>query len=556
MTRREIARQARQMREDWDRRAAENARYYVATGKEEWSEEEFYRSGEVNLKQFVLNDLGNVCQGRDPKDMKVLEIGCGAGRITRAMAGVFGRVYGVDISREMVRQARRAVAGFPNARIFRNNGRDLSVVRDHWWQRFGWGQPLQVDFVFSYIVFQHIPSREIIESYVREAGRLLRPGGLFKFQVQGSPLAGERPDTWEGVAFNEQEARRMAERCGFEMRHHHAAGDQYYWLWFFKKGGEDREAREEYRRTGELELQHHIVGDGNICQGKGPKEMRVLEIGREGPITAALARYFGEVSVVDPGGEAPRLGAPRGRKRPFDFAFSPDAFGRLESRERMESYLREIHAVLRPGALFKFGVPGGTVGETALGEDEAREMAERCGFALRHREAMGAADCWLWLFKRTDEELRRIGELTVEHYIRNDLTNVCQGKQPKDMRVVFEAGWGEEGITRALAGFFGEVRKAEGSRRRPADFAFAFSAFQQMASREQIESVVRDVHRHLRPGALFKFRVRGSGTGGAAFSEREAREMAARCGFEMRSHHGSGQQDYWVWFFNGDGRKA
>ena len=44
------------MREDWDRRARENARHYVATGQAEWSEEEFYRSGEVNFQDFILKD--------------------------------------------------------------------------------------------------------------------------------------------------------------------------------------------------------------------------------------------------------------------------------------------------------------------------------------------------------------------------------------------------------------------------------------------------------------------------------------------------------------------
>ena len=212
MTRWEVTRQARRMRADWERRARENARYYVATGREEWTEEEFYRSGEANLRDFIMSDAGNVCQGRDPKELKVIEIGCGAGRITRALAGYFGRVYAVDISREMVRQARQALAPFPNARVFRNNGKNLSVVCDHWWQRWGFGEKLQADLVFSYIVFQHIPSREIIENYVREAWRLLRPGGLFKFQVQGSSAAGHDPDTWRGVSFNQQEAREMAER--------------------------------------------------------------------------------------------------------------------------------------------------------------------------------------------------------------------------------------------------------------------------------------------------------------------------------------------------------
>ena len=231
----ETTRHLLRMRRNWDRRARENARHYVVTGQERWDDEEFYQSGILTLQEEVLNDLTNICQGRDPRDIKVLEIGCGAGRVTRAFAGFFGYVYAVDISREMVRQARRAVAGFPNARVFHNSGKDLSVVRDHWWNRFGIGR-VQVDFAFSFMVFQHIPSREIIENYVRETGRLLRSGGLFKFQVQGCPLVeAETEGSWLGVPFTEQDARQMAGRTGFEMRYHFGAGDQYFWLWYFKK---------------------------------------------------------------------------------------------------------------------------------------------------------------------------------------------------------------------------------------------------------------------------------------------------------------------------------
>src|SRR5262245_1477691 len=224
------------MRRDWDRRARENARHYVVTGQTEWNDEEFYRSGMITLEEEILDDLQNVCQGKNPREMRVLEIGCGAGRVTRAFAGFFGEVFAVDISREMVRQARQAVAGFPNAHVFRNNGKDLSGVRLKWWHRFGFGEPLQLDFAFSFLVFQHIPSREIIENYVREVHRLLRPGALFKFQVQGSANIGPADlNSWVGVSFSESEARAMAERCGFEMRHQYGAGDQYYVLWFFKK---------------------------------------------------------------------------------------------------------------------------------------------------------------------------------------------------------------------------------------------------------------------------------------------------------------------------------
>lgn len=233
----ETTRQLDKMREDWDRRARENARYYVASGREQWTDEEYYRSGEINVEREILTDLGNVCQGKNPRRMKVLEIGCGTGRITRALARQFGQVYAVDISAEMVQQAQQALRVFRNAHVFQNNGRDLTVIRrTGFWrllERAGIA-PLRFDFAFSYIVFQHIPSRDVIESYVREVHRLLRPGGLFKFQVQGCARMDETDDSWLGVPFTEADARAMAERCGFEMRYHHGEGEQYYWLWFFK----------------------------------------------------------------------------------------------------------------------------------------------------------------------------------------------------------------------------------------------------------------------------------------------------------------------------------
>ena len=229
------------MRRDWDRRARENARHYVVTGQREWSDEEFYESGEVTMREDILDDLGNICQGKDPKQMTVLESGCGAGRVTRAFAAFFGQVYAVDISREMVRRARRAVAGYPNAHVLRNNGTDLSVLRPGWWRRLvsgrvGAGRQPEFDFAFSTLVFQHIPSRQIIENYVRDVGALLRPGALFKFQVQGcAAVEAGSEDSWVGVSFSEEEARRMASRCGFDMKYQYGAGSQYYWIWFFKR---------------------------------------------------------------------------------------------------------------------------------------------------------------------------------------------------------------------------------------------------------------------------------------------------------------------------------
>ncbi len=213
------------MRRDWDVRARENARHYVDTSRTDWTDEAFFASGEQGVAEEILTDMGNICQGKDPSQMRIIEIGCGAGRLTRALSKVFGEVHAVDISSEMVDQARKALADRPNAHIYQNNGCDLTVL-----------PPLEYDFAYSAIVFQHIPSREIIENYVREVHRLLRPGGLFKFWVQGDMRTESSPDdSWLGVPFSDADATAMAYRCGFEPRYRHGAGNQYFILWFFKR---------------------------------------------------------------------------------------------------------------------------------------------------------------------------------------------------------------------------------------------------------------------------------------------------------------------------------
>jgi SAM-dependent methyltransferase len=216
--------QLEKMRQDWDARARENARHYVANGQEQWSDDEFFASGEQAMANFILNDMINICQGKDPQSMRIIEIGCGAGRLTRAFSKIFGEVHAVDVSGEMVARAKAALIDRPNAYVYQNNGYDLTVI-----------PPLEFDFAYSELVFQHVPSHGVIENYVREVNRLLRPGALFKFQIHGALGAVSKPDdTWNGVPYSDEMAVAMAKRCNFEPRYRHGAGEQYFWLWFFK----------------------------------------------------------------------------------------------------------------------------------------------------------------------------------------------------------------------------------------------------------------------------------------------------------------------------------
>ena len=121
---------AEKMRRDWDERARENARYYVNTSTREWTDNEFFASGEATVREQILNDMINICQDKDPQAMHVLEIGCGAGRVTRALSKAFGRVTGVDVSGKMVKQAPESMRIATPASIMGVRGTEFLIKID------------------------------------------------------------------------------------------------------------------------------------------------------------------------------------------------------------------------------------------------------------------------------------------------------------------------------------------------------------------------------------------------------------------------------------------
>jgi len=213
------------MREDWNRRARENAEYYIHTGKEQWSDREFFRSGEINVANEIMSDMQRICGGtRSPLDLDALEIGCGIGRMTRMMARIFRSVTALDVSTEMVKRATSNLKDLDNVTVVLGDGATLSALA-----------AASYDFAFSFIVFQHIPTFEVVASYCREVYRVLRPGGLFKFQLQGAHWRRDAPpDTWHGRSFSEEESRSLCQDTGFIFEHSDGVGSQIFWLWFRK----------------------------------------------------------------------------------------------------------------------------------------------------------------------------------------------------------------------------------------------------------------------------------------------------------------------------------
>ncbi|HSV64809.1 MAG TPA: class I SAM-dependent methyltransferase [Mycobacteriales bacterium] len=153
----------------WDDAARGDAYWHIATGSS-GDPAEFYASGAAET-DALLADCGIVpSEGR-----AVLEIGCGAGRMTWRLSELFGQVIALDVSAEMLRHARRALAGRGNITFLHGNGSDLSGLADQ-----------SVDVVFSYITMQHVPTGAGQLSYVRETARVLRPGGQAALQFRAN----------------------------------------------------------------------------------------------------------------------------------------------------------------------------------------------------------------------------------------------------------------------------------------------------------------------------------------------------------------------------------
>jgi ubiquinone/menaquinone biosynthesis C-methylase UbiE len=174
------------MRRDWDERARRDAFLYIASWRKDWDEASFFASGEQDYIRLVHPTLQKL--QFDPTSKTMAELGCGAGRMTRSFAQRFKSVSAVDISAEMQSRARGYLRPFSNIRWVLSNGETLSAI-----------ESASVDFVFSYLVLQHMPTKEVVFSSIREMMRILRPGGAFLFQFNGS----DRPTmNWKGKAIS------------------------------------------------------------------------------------------------------------------------------------------------------------------------------------------------------------------------------------------------------------------------------------------------------------------------------------------------------------------
>jgi SAM-dependent methyltransferase len=124
--------------------------------------------------------------GADPRGGTCVEVGCGPGRMTAALAERFDRVVAVDVSPAMVERARASVPD-PNV--------DFRVVSG---ERLDSVDARVADAVVCYLVLQHLPSRGAVLAYLAEFARVLAEGGEAFLQL---PVLdeGRRPRAWRAA---------------------------------------------------------------------------------------------------------------------------------------------------------------------------------------------------------------------------------------------------------------------------------------------------------------------------------------------------------------------
>jgi len=187
-------------RDSFDRLAAEAPEAGVA----------LYALGDPGLLAVATAEVVEALEawGLLGRDRDALDLGCGMGRFSEALAPRLRGVLGLDLSAGMIEEARRR-SRHGNVRYAIGTGRDLAGVADG-----------SVDLVLAADVFPYLVEAGLARHHVAEMARVLRPAGaavILNYAYRGDEAdlavdaarhgfvlerAGERPfRSWDAAVF-------------------------------------------------------------------------------------------------------------------------------------------------------------------------------------------------------------------------------------------------------------------------------------------------------------------------------------------------------------------
>ncbi len=206
----------------WNALATKNAPYYVMTDFGEGiTEEQFRASGMKDYSELIKADVLLQSHLSPFSEKNVLEIGCGLGRITEFISKDFQSVSAIDISEEMIAKAKKRLASTTNISFQATDGVRFPFPENSF------------DFVFSFIVFQHMPDVATVRKNISEISRVLKSDGIAKIQLRGLPTS--KLNWFYGPSFTKKNAEKLVKSFDLKVIETLGENQRYFWLWLKKE---------------------------------------------------------------------------------------------------------------------------------------------------------------------------------------------------------------------------------------------------------------------------------------------------------------------------------
>jgi len=147
--------------------------------------ETLFRGSAFAMRRQALGPIADFVQGRDQREIRLLDVACGTGRFLREVRRTYPAMSltGLDLSQPYLSEAERHLDGLRPVHWIAANAESIPLA------------DASQDIVTTIYLFHELPP-DVRRTVISEMARVLKPGGLLVFI--DSLQRGDRPGGWDG----------------------------------------------------------------------------------------------------------------------------------------------------------------------------------------------------------------------------------------------------------------------------------------------------------------------------------------------------------------------